>query len=82
MRTPHLHEILERTSVVQTRLSPAARCSAALRRVTHLTWARIAFRAQVPRSLPLPADLVVVASGLVELALEAFTARRTPCSRS
>ena len=36
---------------------------------THLTWARIEFRAQVPRSLPLPTDLVVVLSGIVELAL-------------
>ena len=35
----------------------------------HLTWARIEFQAQVPRWLPVPADLVVVASGVVELAL-------------
>ncbi len=35
----------------------------------HLTWGRIAFQAQVPRWLPLPADLVVVGSGMVELAL-------------
>ncbi len=37
----------------------------------HLTWARMEFQAQVPRWLPLPMDLVVVASGLVELALGA-----------
>jgi uncharacterized membrane protein len=37
----------------------------------HLTWARTAFQAQVPRWLPMPTDLVVVASGLVELALGA-----------
>lgn len=37
----------------------------------HLTWLRSEFQAQVPRSLPLPPDLVVVLSGLVELALGA-----------
>ncbi len=37
----------------------------------HLTWARVEFQAQVPRWLPLPTDLVVVGSGLVELALGA-----------
>ena len=37
--------------------------------ISHLTWSRIAFRAQVPRWLPLPTDLVVVGSALVELAL-------------
>ncbi len=37
----------------------------------HLTWARMEFQAQVPRWLPLPTDLVVVGSGLVELALGA-----------
>ena len=35
----------------------------------HLTKARREFRAQVPRSLPLSADLVVVVSGYAELAL-------------
>ncbi len=35
----------------------------------HLTLAREEFRAQVPSWLPLDADLVVVASGVVELAL-------------
>jgi uncharacterized membrane protein len=37
----------------------------------HLTWARTEFLAQVPNWLPLDADLVVVLSGLVELALGA-----------
>lgn len=37
----------------------------------HLTWARVAFRAQVPPWLPLPPDLVVVLSGVAELALGA-----------
>jgi uncharacterized membrane protein len=35
----------------------------------HLTFAREEFVAQVPQWLPLPADLVVVASGVVEIAL-------------
>jgi uncharacterized membrane protein len=39
--------------------------------VTHLTVARVEFLAQVPRWLPLPGDFVVLASGVVELALGA-----------
>lgn len=35
----------------------------------HLTFARQDFVAQVPKWLPLPVDLVVVASGIVEIAL-------------
>ncbi|MFJ6679739.1 hypothetical protein ACIQLK_11560 [Microbacterium sp. NPDC091382] len=35
----------------------------------HLTFAREDFVAQVPRWLPLPTDLVVVGSGIVEIAL-------------
>ncbi len=35
----------------------------------HLTFARTTFQAQVPRWLPLDADLVVLVSGVVELAL-------------
>jgi uncharacterized membrane protein len=37
--------------------------------VGHLTWARTAFQAQVPAWVPLGADAVVLASGVVELAL-------------
>lgn len=37
--------------------------------VSHLTVARAAFVAQVPRWLPLPVDFVVVASGVVEIVL-------------
>lgn len=37
--------------------------------VAHLSFARIEFRAQVPSWFPIDADLVVVASGLVEIAL-------------
>ncbi|MCW2770127.1 MAG: hypothetical protein JWR27_1560 [Aeromicrobium sp.] len=37
--------------------------------VSHLTWARQEFQAQVPDWLPLGTDPVVVASGVVEIAL-------------
>ena len=37
--------------------------------ISHLTISRLAFRAQVPRWLPFDADFVVVASGIVEVAL-------------
>lgn len=37
--------------------------------VSHLTWSREAFYAQVPPWLPLDVDFVVVASGLVEIGL-------------
>ena len=37
--------------------------------VSHLTWARTEFLAQVPSWVPIDADLVVVLSGIVEVAL-------------
>lgn len=37
--------------------------------LSHLTWLREEFQAQVPAWLPLDADLVVVASGVVEIVL-------------
>lgn len=37
--------------------------------VAHLSFARTSFYAQVPRWLPLSADLVVIASGVVEVVL-------------
>lgn len=37
--------------------------------IGHLTFAREEFRAQVPPWLPLPADVTVLASGVVEMAL-------------
>ncbi len=40
----------------------------------HLTWARSAFLAQVPGWVPVDADLVVVVSGVVEIALGASLA--------
>ncbi len=57
------------TSPVQTiarRLLGAALVAAGL---GHLTWLREEFQAQVPSWFPLDPDLVVVASGVVELAL-------------
>ncbi|MGO9731072.1 MAG: hypothetical protein ACLPPO_07110, partial [Mycobacterium sp.] len=39
--------------------------------VSHLSFARTAFYAQVPPYLPLNADFVVIASGVVEIALGA-----------
>ena len=37
--------------------------------IGHLTFARVSFQAQVPDWLPLDADFVVVASGIVEILL-------------
>lgn len=37
--------------------------------IGHLTWARTEFQAQVPDWVPMDADLVVVLSGIVEIAL-------------
>lgn len=39
--------------------------------ISHLTWAREEFVAQVPKSLPLSEDAVVVLSGVAELAIGA-----------
>ncbi|MBD8505123.1 hypothetical protein HT102_01285 [Hoyosella sp. G463] len=39
--------------------------------ISHLTWARSEFLAQVPGWVPMDADLVVIASGVVEVALGA-----------
>lgn len=37
--------------------------------VSHLTWARAEFQAQVPQSIPLDPDTVVLLSGVAEIAL-------------
>lgn len=39
--------------------------------IGHLTFARAEFQAQVPTWVPVPADVVVVGSGVVEIALGA-----------
>lgn len=44
--------------------------------VSHLGWSREAFYAQVPPWLPLDRDFIVVASGLVEIALGLLLLRR------
>lgn len=59
------------TSLVQTLFRLLLGASLLLAGASHLTWARAEFLAQVPRWLPLSGDLVVVLSGLVELALGA-----------
>jgi uncharacterized membrane protein len=46
--------------------------------VSHLSFARTAFYAQVPPWLPLNADFVVIASGVVEIALGASLVLLTP----
>jgi len=69
MRTLHPNHIPKRTSVVQTTLRLLLGAALLFAGTSHLTWSRTEFQAQVPRWLPLPADLVVVASGFVELAL-------------
>lgn len=37
--------------------------------ISHLTVSRVAFRAQVPRWVPVDADFVVISSGIVEITL-------------
>ena len=69
MSTRHPNSIPKRTTVVQTTLRLLLGAALLFAGTSHLTWARTEFQAQVPRWLPVPADLVVVASGVVELAL-------------
>jgi uncharacterized membrane protein len=49
---------------------------------SHLTFARKAFRAQVPRWVPMDADTVVVESGVVEIALGVALLLSPPRRRS
>ena len=71
MNTPRPRHTREPTSVVQTAFRLLLGAALLVAGAAHLTWARAEFQGQVPRWLPLPADPVVVASGLVELALGA-----------
>lgn len=57
------------TTIVQTFFRLLLGMTLIIAGLAHLTWAREAFLAQVPAWLPLDSDLVVVLSGLVELAL-------------
>ncbi len=69
MSTPHPNSTPKRTTVVQTTLRLLLGSALLFAGTSHLTWSRTEFQAQVPRWLPFPADLVVVTSGVVELAL-------------
>lgn len=59
----------ERTAVPRTIGRMALGAALLLAGVTHLTVARREFQAQVPPWLPLKPDVVVVASGIVEISL-------------
>ena len=69
MHTPRPKRTPKRTSFVQTAFRLLLGAALLVAGISHLTWSRTELRAQLPRWLPLPADLVVVVSGLVELAL-------------
>ena len=69
MLTPRPSPAPERTSTVQTAFRLLLGAALVFAGTSHLTWSRLEFQAQVPRWLPLPVDLVVVGSGLAELAL-------------
>ena len=69
MPTPHPSHTRARTSTVRTAFRLLLGAALIFAGTSHLTWSRLEFRAQVPRWLPLPTDLVVVGSGLAELAL-------------
>lgn len=69
MPIPHPSHTRARTSPVQTAFRLLLGAALVFAGTSHLTWSRLEFRAQVPRWLPLPFDLVVVGSGLAELAL-------------
>ena len=61
----------EKTTLPQTIGRTALGAFLLLAGVSHLTWSREAFLAQVPPWVPLDSDFVVVASGVVEIALGA-----------
>jgi len=69
MSPPHPNHVPQRASVVQTTLRLLLGVALLFAGTSHLTWARTEFQAQVPRWLLFRADLVVVASGFVELTL-------------
>ena len=69
MRLPPRQRMSARLSVMQHAGRLLLGAALLFTGIAHLTSARMEFQAQVPRWLPVPTDLVVVASGLVELAL-------------
>jgi uncharacterized membrane protein len=58
-----------RTSIIQNIFRLLLGASLVYAGISHLTFARVAFLAQVPTWLPLDGDLVVVLSGIVEIIL-------------
>lgn len=58
-----------RTSIIQTIFRVLLGLALLYAGISHLTFARTEFLAQVPTWLPLDGDLVVVLSGIVEIAL-------------
>ncbi|WP_316306700.1 DoxX family protein [Clavibacter michiganensis] len=60
---------LARTSFPRTAARVVLGSFLAFAGVSHLTVAREEFRAQVPKSLPVPEDVTVVGSGIVEITL-------------
>lgn len=69
MKLPHPRHIPARISVVQNIFRLLLGAALVFAGTSHLTWSRTEFQTQVPPWLPFPPDLVVVASGFVELAL-------------
>ncbi|MBA3947775.1 MAG: hypothetical protein H0X37_24875 [Herpetosiphonaceae bacterium] len=69
MNTSNLEHTPARPGIMQTVFRLMLGATLLFTGTSHLTWARTEFRAQVPRWLPLSADLVVVASGFIEIAL-------------
>lgn len=61
----------EKTSTLQTAFRILLGLFLLFAGISHLTFARVDFLAQVPRWVPLDPDLVVVLSGFVEIALGA-----------
>ena len=69
MRQGETPDTTERASVPQTIGRIALGAFLLLAGVSHLTWSREDFLAQVPPWLPLDGDFVVIASGVVEIVL-------------
>jgi uncharacterized membrane protein len=71
MNTPRMLQATRPTSTIQTIFRLFLGANLLFTGIGHLSWARTDFLAQVPNWLPLNGDLVVVASGIVELLLGA-----------
>lgn len=69
MSTPRTNRTPDRATGAQTFFRLLLGAFLLFAGTSHLTVARESFQAQVPRWLPLPTDTVVLASGIVEIAL-------------